>query len=97
MRVIDVHAHLAPQILWQAFANGEDWHGMSHEARGEQEFIVGNGKRILINSPKIRYKPEERLADMDTDGTPTYRWCPSTRPCFPTTGRPQTRSRHPAR
>ena len=42
---------------------------MSHEARGDQEFIVGNGKRILINSPKIRYTPEERLADMDAEGT----------------------------
>ena len=69
MRVIDVHAHLAPQVLWKAFEQGHDWHGMNHEARGDQEFIVGNGKRILINSPKIRYTPEQRLADMDSDGT----------------------------
>ena len=69
MRVIDVHAHLAPQVLWQAFANGADWHGMQHETRGDAEFIVGNGKRILINSPKIRYTPEQRLADMDAEGT----------------------------
>ncbi len=69
MRVIDVHAHLAPQVLWKAFEQGQDWHGMNHEARGDQEFIVGNGKRILINSPKIRYTPEQRLADMDSDGT----------------------------
>ena len=69
MRHIDVHTHLAPQILWRAFANGDHWHGMRHEAQGEQEFIVGNGKRILINSPKVRYTPEERLADMDAEGT----------------------------
>ena len=69
MRHIDVHAHLAPQILWQALDNGGDWHGMRHEASGELEFIVGHGKRILINSPKIRYTPEQRLADMDADGT----------------------------
>ena len=69
MRHIDVHAHLAPQILWQAFERGQDWHGMEHETRGEAEFIVGNGKRILINSPKIRYTPEQRLADMDAEGT----------------------------
>ena len=69
MRIIDVHAHLAPQVLWNAFDQGQDWHGMSHESRGEQEFITGNGKRILINSPKIRYTPEQRLADMDADGT----------------------------
>ena len=69
MRVIDVHAHLAPQVLWRAFEQGHDWHGMNHEARGDQEFIVGNGKRILINSPKIRYTPEQRLADMDAEGT----------------------------
>jgi aminocarboxymuconate-semialdehyde decarboxylase len=60
---------LAPQVLWQAFEQGQDWHGMNHEARVDQEFIVGNGKRILINSPKIRYTPEQRLADMDSDGT----------------------------
>lgn len=69
MRIIDVHAHLAPQVLWNAFEQGQDWHGMSHESRGDQEFITGNGKRILINSPKIRYTPEQRLADMDADGT----------------------------
>lgn len=69
MRHIDVHAHLAPQILWRAFENGADWHGMQYETRGDAEFIVGNGKRILINSPKIRYTPEQRLADMDAEGT----------------------------
>ena len=69
MRHIDVHAHLAPQVLWQALDNGTDWHGMRHEAQGEAEFIVGHGKRILINSPKIRYTPEQRLADMDAEGT----------------------------
>ena len=69
MRHIDVHAHLAPQVLWQAFETGADWHGMTHETRGEAEFIVGHDKRILINSPKIRYTPEQRLADMDAEGT----------------------------
>ena len=69
MRHIDVHTHLAPQSLWKAFENGEDWHGMGYEAQGESEFIVGNGKRILINSPKLRYTPEERLAEMDSEGT----------------------------
>ena len=69
MRVIDVHAHLAPQVLWNAFEQGQAWHGMSHDVRGDQEFIVGHGKRILINSPKIRYTPEQRLSDMDSEGT----------------------------
>ena len=69
MRHIDVHTHLAPQSLWKAFESGGDWHGMGYEAQGEAEFIVGNGKRILINSPKLRYTPEERLAEMDTEGT----------------------------
>ena len=69
MRHIDVHAHLAPQVLWQAIDNGGDWHGLRHEAQGDLEFIVGRGKRILINSPKIRYSPEQRLADMDAEGT----------------------------
>ena len=69
MRHIDVHTHLAPQSLWKAFEHGEDWHGMGYEAQGESEFIVGNGKRILINSPKLRYTPEKRLAEMDSEGT----------------------------
>ena len=69
MRHIDVHTHLAPQSLWKAFANGDEWHGMHHEAQGDLEFIVGHGKRILINSPKVRYTPEQRLADMDAEGT----------------------------
>ena len=69
MRHIDVHAHLAPQILWQALDNGKDWYGMRYEAQGEHEYIVGRGKRILINSPKLRYTPEQRLADMDAEGT----------------------------
>ena len=69
MRHIDVHAHLAPQILWQALDNGRDWHGLRHAAQGDLEFIVGHGKRILVNSPKIRYTPEQRLADMDAEGT----------------------------
>ena len=42
---------------------------MTHEAQGDREFIAGHGKRILINSPKIRYAPEQRLADMDAEGT----------------------------
>ena len=69
MRHIDVHTHLAPQALWKAFEQGHDWHGMNHEVRGDQEFISGNGKRILLNSPKLRYTPEQRIADMDSEGT----------------------------
>ena len=52
-----------------SFARGGDWHRMAHEAQGDHEFIVGHGKRILINSPKIRYAPEQRLAAMDAEGT----------------------------
>ena len=59
---------------------------MAHEAQGDREFIVGHGKRILINSPKIRYTPEQRLADMDaeeTDGWVT----PIHTPLFPSSYR----------
>ena len=68
MRHIDVHAYLAPLVLWPSFARGGDWHGMTHEAQGDREFIVGHDKRILINPPKIRYAPEQRLAAMDAVG-----------------------------
>ncbi len=69
MRTIDVHSHLLPQILRDAIAKGETWHGMGHEANEGLGFIVGHGRRIMINSPKLHFTPEERIANMDQDGT----------------------------
>ena len=69
MRTIDLHTHLMPHCMWKAVDKGESWHGMTHEAGDGLGFVVGNGKRIFINSPKLRFTPEERMADMDKDGT----------------------------
>ena len=69
MRTIDVHAHLMPQGLWEAVDRGESWHGMQYEPGDGPGIIEGHGKRVSINSPKLRFTPEERIADMDADGT----------------------------
>ncbi len=69
MRHIDVHTHLMPQCLWKTVDGGDDWYGMRLEAGDGLGFVAGNGKRIFINSPKLRFTPEERIVNMDEEGT----------------------------
>jgi aminocarboxymuconate-semialdehyde decarboxylase len=68
MRTIDVHAHLVPRSLWQAADAGKDWYGFRHEKGDGIGTVVGGGKRTMFSSPKVRFTPEERLADMDAQG-----------------------------
>ncbi len=68
MRTIDVHAHLVPRSLWQAADARREWHGFRHEPGDGVGTVVGGGKRIGFTSPKVRFTPEERLKDMDTQG-----------------------------
>ena len=68
MRTIDVHAHIAPQCFWRAAAAGRDWYGVRFEPGEGPGSIVSDGKRSRLNSPKIRFTPEERLRDMDAQG-----------------------------
>ena len=68
MRTIDIHAHLVPQSLWRAAEAGVPWHGYRHEPGDGLGTVVGGGRRIQFNSPKVRFTPEERLADMDAQG-----------------------------
>jgi aminocarboxymuconate-semialdehyde decarboxylase len=68
MRTIDIHAHLVPQSLWRAVEAGVPWHGYRHEPGDGLGTVVGGGRRIQFNSPKVRFTPEERLADMDAQG-----------------------------
>src|SRR6185295_15906944 len=69
MRSIDVHAHVVPRGVWQAAEAGRDWYGFRHQGGdGLGTFLGGNGKRSGFTSPKARFTPEERLADMDAQG-----------------------------
>ena len=68
MRSIDIHAHLVPGGAWRAAAAGKDWHGYRHEPGDGPGVFVGGGRRIGFTSPKVRFTPEERLADMDGQG-----------------------------
>jgi len=68
MRAIDIHAHLVPKSLWQAADAGKEWYGFRHEPGDGVGTMVGDGKRTHFASPKVRFTPEERLKDMDTQG-----------------------------
>jgi len=68
MKSIDVHAHLVPRSLWRAADAGREWHGFRHEPGDGLGTVLGNGKRTQFNSPKVRFTPEERIADMDAQG-----------------------------
>ena len=65
MRTIDIHAHVVPSSLWRTVDAGQEWYGFRQEADGS---IVGGGKRNVFSSPKVRFTPEERLQDMDSQG-----------------------------
>src|SRR5256712_1009837 len=68
MRTIDIHAHLMPQCLWKTVDAGQSWHGSRYEPGAGLGAVVRDGKRIPIQSPKLRFTPEERLQDMDAQG-----------------------------
>ncbi|HEV8585881.1 MAG TPA: amidohydrolase family protein [Methylomirabilota bacterium] len=65
MRSIDIHAHLVPQSMWRAVEAGKEWYGWRHQPGEGLGTMEATGKRITFNSPKVRFTPEERLADMD--------------------------------
>jgi len=68
MRSIDIHAHLVPQGLWRTVATGGEWYGTRHEPGDGLGFTVTQGRRSRVTTPKVRFTPEERLADMDAQG-----------------------------
>ena len=69
MRTIDVHAHIVPRSLWKAIEEKKEWFGYHHEPGAGLGTVVGCGMRTHFTSPKVRYTPEERLKDMDAEGT----------------------------
>lgn len=68
MRAIDIHAHLMPQCLWRTVAAGRDWYGTRYEPGDGLGLTVTAGKRSPVTTAKVRFTPEERLADMDAQG-----------------------------
>jgi len=68
VRTIDVHAHLVPACLWQAVDAGKEWYGTRLESSGALGTLLTGGTRSPVPSPKVRFTPEERLADMDAQG-----------------------------
>jgi aminocarboxymuconate-semialdehyde decarboxylase len=68
MRSIDIHAHLMPQCLWKTIDSGQPWHGFRHEPGNGLGAVVRAGKRVPVQTPKLRFTPEERLKDMDEQG-----------------------------
>jgi aminocarboxymuconate-semialdehyde decarboxylase len=69
MRTIDVHAHIVPRSLWKAIEEKKEWFGYRHEPGPGLGTVVGCGMRTHFTSPKVRYTVEERLKDMDAEGT----------------------------
>jgi aminocarboxymuconate-semialdehyde decarboxylase len=69
MRSIDIHAHLMPQCLWQTVSAGKAWYGMRYEPGEGAGVLVSQGRRSAVPSPKLRFSPEERIQDMDAQGT----------------------------
>jgi len=69
MRSIDIHAHLVPQAMWSTTAGGGEWYGVRHEpAGGGLGFTISQGRKSRIATPKVRFTPAERMADMDAQG-----------------------------
>ena len=68
MKSIDIHAHVVPRSLWDAADARADWYGFRHEAGDGLGTMVGGGMRTAFTSPKVRYTPDERLKDMDSQG-----------------------------
>ena len=69
MRTIDIHAHVVPRSLWKAIDAKAEWYGFRHEPGEGLGSVVGGGKKTTLPTPKVRFTAEERLKDMDAQGT----------------------------
>lgn len=68
MRSIDIHAHTFTRSMFAALDGGGEWYGMRYEGEGQRNLFIKAGKSVGIN-PKLRFSPEQRIADMDDLGT----------------------------
>ena len=68
MRSIDIHAHTFTRSMLETLDAGREWYGMRYTGDDQGTIQVKAGKSVGIN-PKLRFSPEERIADMDSLGT----------------------------
>ncbi len=62
MRTVDIHAHISPEGMVKAMAEGRDWHGISSaEMRPIHEY-----------TPRTTWTPEQRLREMDELGVDVH-------------------------
>ena len=62
MRTIDIHAHISPEGMVKAMAEGRDWYGIS-----SAEMLP-----IHEYTPRTMWTPEERLKEMDELGVDVH-------------------------
>ena len=68
MRSIDVHAHLVPQCLLKTVDAGGEWYGLRLSTGDAPKHLEGHGRTIPL-PPPLRFTPEQRIHDMDGQGT----------------------------
>lgn len=68
MRSIDIHAHTFTRSMLETLDAGREWYGMRYTGDDQGTIQVKAGKSVGIN-PKLRFTPEQRIADMDRMGT----------------------------
>ena len=62
MRIVDIHAHISPEGLLSAMADGRDWHGIpAAELLPVHEY-----------TPRTMWTPEQRLREMDDLGVDVH-------------------------
>ena len=70
MRSIDIHTHLVPQCMWNTLNAGNEWYGMKYNNAEQTQLFIKEGRVRAVND-RTRQTPEQRLADMDKEGTDT--------------------------
>ena len=73
MRVIDVHAHIVPQVLWKTVQAGNEWFGyhLGRDAQGRPTlFERGQSGGPLVE--RLVWTAEQRIADMDALGVDVH-------------------------
>ena len=62
MRIVDIHAHISPEGLLSAMAEGHDWHGIP----------AADLLPVHEYTPRTMWTPEQRLREMDELGADVH-------------------------